>query len=57
MKALAASEEAIMQLFPDLNLPVDELEALGKKYKPRPREEVVAEPVANVGPISRIRMT
>jgi hypothetical protein len=57
MKALGASDEAIMQFFLDLNLQGDELEALGKKYERWPREVVVAEAVANLGPKSPIRIT
>ena len=38
---LGPSQKHIMIFFQDLNLPMDEPEALGKEYGPKAREEVI----------------
>lgn len=57
MRELGASEEQIMQFFPELNLPMDEIEALGKEYEHKPEYEVAQEVLDNLPPMPEIKFT
>ena len=57
MRELGASEEQIMQFFPDLNLPMDEIEALGREYEHKPEYQVAEEALQNLPPMPEIEFT